>query len=64
MGHIVGINPASKVIDDAIHSFNVALNSILNTFTNVYVSVKYKLFKNYCIPLYGCVLWDFDFMGL
>ena len=41
LGHIVGINSISKVIDDAIHSFNVALNSILNTFTNVYVSVKY-----------------------
>ena len=35
LGQIVGINPVSKVIDDAIHSFNVALNSILNTFTNV-----------------------------
>ena len=60
LGHIVSINPVSKVIDDAIHSFNVALNSMLNTFTNVYVSVKYKLFKSYCMSLYGCVVWDFD----
>ena len=52
------------MIDDAIHSFNVALNSILNTFTNVYVSVKYKLFKSYCMPLYGCVLWDFDSVNI
>ena len=58
LGHIVGINPVSKVIDDAIPSFNVALSSILNTFTNVYVSVKYKLFKSYCMPLYD------SFMGL
>ena len=64
LGHIVGINSVSKVIDDAIHSFNVALNSILNMFTNVYVSVKYKLFKSYCMPLYGCVLWDFDSVNI
>ena len=64
LGHIVGINSISKVIDDAIHSFNVALNSILNTFTNVYVSVKYKLLKSYCMPLYGCVLWDFDSVNI
>ena len=58
MCHIVSINPVSKVIDDAIHSFNVALNSILNKFTNVYVSVKYKLFQE----LLYAIIW-LCFMG-
>ena len=24
------------------------------------MTVKYKLFKSFCMSLYGCVLWDFD----
>ena len=24
------------------------------------VSVKYRLFKTYCLSLYGCVLWEFS----
>ena len=52
------------MIDDTIHNVNLALNSILNMFTNVYVSAKYKLFKSYCMSLYGCVLWDFDSVNI
>ena len=60
LGHIVGASNTTRVMDEAISSFNVSLNSILNTFGNVYIPVKYKLFKTYCMSLYGCVLWDFD----
>ena len=60
LGHIIGVNTKVKVIDQAINTFNVALYSILNTFQHANVNVKYKLFKSFCMPLYGSVLWDFE----
>ena len=35
------------------------LNHILAVFGNSSYKVKYKLFKSFCMPLYGCVLWDY-----
>ena len=60
LGHIIGVNTKMKVIDQAINTFNVALYSILNTFQHANVTVKYKLFKSFCMPLYGSVLWVFE----
>ena len=47
-------------MNEAISRFNVSPNSILNTFSHVYMQVKWNLFKTYCMSLYGCVLWDLD----
>ena len=35
------------------------LNHILAVFGNSTYKVKYRLFKSFCMPLYGCVLWDY-----
>ena len=48
----------SKTIQHAVNSFNTSLNGILNYFSLANVTVKYKLFKSFCMPLYGSVLWD------
>ena len=39
----------------AVNSFNTSLNGILNYFSLANVTVKYKLFKSVCMPLYGSV---------
>ena len=39
------------------------VNSILALFGNAYTQVKYRLFKSYCMALYGCVLWVFSSPG-
>ena len=48
----------SKTIQHAVNSFNTSLNGILNYFNSANVTVKYKLFKSFCMPLYGSVLLD------
>ena len=58
LGHIIGLNVKTKTIQHAVNSFNTSLNGILNYFSLANVTVKYKLFKSFCMPLYGSVLWD------
>ena len=50
----------TNVIQDGIDRFTTALNGIIASFHDAFTDVKYKLFKSYCMPLYGCVLWDFE----
>ena len=38
----------------------MSVNCVLNAFKSSYTGVKYRLFKDYCMGLYGSVLWDFD----
>ena len=51
LGHPVGSQGNHINIEKGINSFVVAFNGVN--------SCKYKLFKSFCMPLYGCVLWDF-----
>ena len=56
------LGPCAKtnVIQDGIDRFTTALNGIIALFHDAFTDVKYKLFKSYCMSLYGCVLWDFE----
>ena len=38
----------------------ISLNGIMASFYDTYVDVKYKLFKAYCMSLFGDVLWDLN----
>ena len=60
LGHIVGPFAKTKVIQDGIDKFVTSLNGIIASFHDAYSDVKYRLFKAFCMSLYGCVLWDFD----
>ena len=33
---------------------------LMAQFGNVFSDTRYELFKTYCMPLYGCQLWDFS----
>ena len=35
-------------------------NHLVSTFRNASYGIKYKLFKTFAMPLYGCVLWDYS----
>ena len=50
--------PLKKRISDGISEFNERLNVLLLTFSHCHSSVKYHLFKTFCMPLYGSQLWD------
>ena len=59
LGHPVGSQGNHINIEKGINSFVVAFNGVNSCFSNAHNDVKYKLFKSCCMPLYGCVLWDF-----
>ena len=56
--HIIGPRMNEKSVTYITYRFSVACNSVLNVFSYLSSKVKYKLFKSYCMPLYGCIHWD------
>ena len=58
--HCVG--PLTKEVptNNSTNAFTSTFNGAINLFKNAHVQVKYKLFKNFCMPLYGCTLWDYN----
>jgi hypothetical protein len=58
LGHIIGPNVSSDVIQDASYTLIRSVNSVLHNFIHCSYNVKYQLFKTYCTSFYGCPLWD------
>ena len=58
LGNIIGKDSHKKRISGGISEFNKRLNVLLLTFSHCHSSVKYHLFKTFCMPLYGSQLWD------
>ena len=53
-------NATKKVINNATNDFIKRVNVINAQFRSVFCSTKYKLFKTFYMPMYGCELWDFS----
>ena len=58
LGNVLGENVNAICIDQCISSFMTSFNYIFATFKFCTDDVKYKLFKSYCMSLYGCTLLD------
>ena len=58
LGHIIGSNVYSDVIQDASYTLIRSVNSVLHNFLHCSYNVKYQLLKSYCTSFYGCPLWD------
>jgi hypothetical protein len=59
LGHPIYVNNYNKNINCGIDSLVISFNCISRFFSKAQINVKYKLFKSYCMSLYGSVLWDF-----
>ena len=59
LGHPVGQAASDVAIEQGTNSFVTTVNGVLSYFSYAHIDVKYKLFKIFCMPLYGCILWDF-----
>ena len=60
LGFAVGnVNP-KHIISQAVNEFMAKVNMVKSHFKYLPHDVMYKLFKTYCMPLYGCPLWDFS----
>ena len=60
LGNDIGINISRKQIDTAIGDMYSRCNLLLSQFGRAFCRTKYRLFKAFCLSLYGCVLWDFS----
>ena len=56
--YILGVSSDSARVKQSVNDFNRRVNQLIVNFGNVNMSVKYVLFKAFCMPLYGCQLWD------
>ena len=62
LGNVIGTckRATKNVINNATNDFIKRVNVINDQFRSVFCSTKYKLFKTFCMPMYGCELWDFS----
>ena len=60
LGTKFGNNVQKSQIESTIGDMFYRCNLLLSQFSKVFSSIKYRLFKSFCMSLYGCVLWDFS----
>ena len=64
VGHLIGPLLNNKDITSKSNELMMNTNHILSVFGNASLEVKYQLFKTFCMPLYGSVLWDYSLKGV
>ena len=60
LGFVVGNVEPQHIISQAVNEFLGKVNMVKSHFKYIPHEIMYKLFKTYCMPLYGCTLWDFS----
>ena len=60
VGHVIGPSLVDQDIKSKINEMVINTNHLVSTFRNASYDIKYKLFKTFAMPLYGCVLWDYS----
>ena len=58
LGNTIGTGYNDVMINNTVKDFYVKVNMVLAHFSHAASHVRYKLFKSYCMSLYGCQLWD------
>ena len=60
LGNNIGFNMERDNLSKSINEFVSKITRIKASFSYADTDVLYKLLKSYCMPLYGCALWDFS----
>ena len=60
LGHIITSdgNTSEARVQQATYELYGKANLLIAQFANASHDVKYRLFKSFCMSLYGCILWD------
>jgi hypothetical protein len=59
LGSPIGNFSPEDVITTAVSDFHRRVGMLRGHFKWLHPTAKYALFKSFCMPLYGCVLWDY-----
>ena len=59
LGNRVGPRSHVASINDAVSDFYRRFNYFMSNFSFLELDVKYRLFKTFCMAMYGSQLWDF-----
>ena len=60
LGYSIGNVKNEYIITQATNDFMARVNMVKSHFKLVPPDIMYKLCKTYCMPLYGCPLWDYS----
>jgi len=63
LGNILGSKCNSNIITETVKDFYVKVNMVLSNFMHAYSHIRYKLFRSYCMSLYGNQLWAIQSKG-
>ena len=58
LGNVIGKNVNKDRISTAVSDFYCCFNLFYSSFWYVNTTIKYILFKIYCMPVYGSQWWD------
>ena len=59
LGHFIGADSSQLQIQQTVNQLYSNVNLLLAQFSSIDVDVKYKLFKSFCMSVYGSPLWNF-----
>ena len=60
LGNIIGQDSFTKTIDSKVSELYQNVNLLVSQFPCVNIDTRYRLFKSYCMSIYGSQLWDFE----
>ena len=63
LGNPLGPGVKNTDVNSITIKFIQSVNYVLSVFGKCHSSIKYQLFKSYCMPLYGAMLWDFSLIN-
>jgi hypothetical protein len=58
LGYPISNSDKDVAITHGIDQFTCSFNGVNRLFSKTHHDIKYKLFKSFCMCLYGCTLWD------
>jgi hypothetical protein len=64
LGNLIGPALKDAQVRQSVSELYGRTNVMLAQFKHAFSFIKYKLFKSFCMSVYGCQLWDFSSPGV
>ena len=58
LGHVIGESACKTMIGNAVNDLYIRTNILLSKFSHCQTSVRYTLFRTYCMSIYGSNIWN------